>query len=676
MTNDPRLWLEEVDDTQALAWVERRNSTTVSSLTSNAEFDSLRESIRSMLDSDARIPGFVVHGDLLYNFWQDSDNVRGVWRRTTLEEYKQKQPDWSTLLSLDELAKDDGEEWVWKGHVILRPECDRALIHLSRGGGDAVVVREFDIESGQFVEDGFFVPEAKSDVCWAGRDRLLVGTDFGPDSLTDSGYPMTLRVWNRNSSLAESTEIYRGKKSDVSVGAWTDFSNGFSEYYINRSPGFFSSETFVYRSGSLLQVEKPDDATAWIQRNRLFLRLKSDWEHQDRNYKAGCLLIADVNDYLDNGSSLDVVFEPSEGSVLTSWDATRNSVVLSVSEDVRTKAYVATNSDQGWKTDRVSDTADILNETIQAFSPNTDDRFVLSSENYLVPSTLSIGGIGAQVEQLKQAPAFFDGTQCITQQHWTVSKDGTKIPYFETRPRNSTDAGPTLLYGYGGFEISMLPQYSASVGMGWLQRGGTYVVANIRGGGEFGPSWHQTALKENRHRAYDDFIAVAEDLIRRGVTTSKQLGIQGGSNGGLLMGNMYTRRPDLFGAVVCQVPLLDMSRYHLLLAGASWMAEYGDPDNPEEWEFLQNYSPYHNVQSDRTYPPILITTSTRDDRVHPGHARKMVALLEDLGHPVSYYENTAGGHAGSADNSQLAFMISLVYEFLWRTLGSHRQDAL
>ncbi|MCY3885975.1 MAG: prolyl oligopeptidase family serine peptidase [Gammaproteobacteria bacterium] len=674
MTNDPYMWLENIDDEQALAWVEKRNSSTIDQIASSSEFDSLSDKIRAMLDSDDRIPGFVVHGDYLYNFWQDAVHVKGIWRRTTLEDYKQQRPDWSPLLSVDELAEQEGEEWVWKGHSILRPECDRALIHLSKGGGDAVVVREFDIERREFVEGGFYLPEAKSDVCWAGRDRLIVGTDFGPESLTDSGYPMTLRIWDRNTPLSESVEIFRGEKPDVSVGAWTDSTNGFSEYYINRSPGFFSSETYVYQSESLTQVEKPEDANAWINQKRLFLRLKTDWTFRDRSYKGGSLLVADLDEYIESREGLDVVFEPSDTSVLESWDATKNSILLSISEDVRTQAYASTKSENGWKTRRVRDTSEISTESIQSFNPNFDDRFLLSNESYLVPSTLSIGGAEEQIETLKQAPAFFDAAEFNTVQFWTTSRDGTKIPYFEIRKKNANDAGPTLLYGYGGFEISMLPLYSASVGLGWLERGGTYVVANIRGGGEFGPDWHRSALKENRHRAFDDFIAVAEDLIERGVTTSSQLGIQGGSNGGLLMGNMYTKRPDLFGAIVCQVPLLDMSRYHLLLAGASWMAEYGDPDNPEEWNFLQNYSPYHNVKRDQSYPPILITTSTRDDRVHPGHARKMVALLEELGHPVTYYENTAGGHAGSADNSQLAFMITLVYEFLWNTLSKAAQE--
>lgn len=669
MANDQYLWLEVIDDAQALAWVEKRNSSAVAQIASSSDFNSLSNKIRAMLDSDERIPAFVVHGEYLYNFWQDAEHIKGIWRRTTLDEYTKKQPNWSLLLSVDELAEHEEEEWVWKGHSILRPECDRALIHLSKGGGDAVVVREFDIEKRDFVEDGFYIPEAKSDVCWAGRDRLIVGTDFGSDSLTDSGYPMTLRIWDRNTSLADSVEIFRGQKTDVSVGAWTDSTNGFSEYYINRSPGFFSSETYVYRSDSLKQVEKPEDANAWINQKRLFLRLKTDWTYRGHSYKGGSLLVADLDEYMESGEGLAVVFVPSGTSVLESWDATKNSVLLSVSEDVRTQAYVATKAENGWTSQRVRDTSEILTESIQSFNPNFDDRFLLSSESYLVPSTLSIGVDEDQIETLKQAPAFFDASKFDTNQFWTTSNDGTKIPYFEIRKKNASDAGPTLLYGYGGFEISMLPQYSASIGLGWLERGGTYVVANIRGGGEFGPGWHQSALKENRHRAYDDFIAVAEDLIERGATSSSQLGIQGGSNGGLLMGNMYTKRPDLFGAIVCQVPLLDMRRFHLLLAGASWMAEYGDPDNPEEWDFLQNYSPYHNVKRNQSYPPILITTSTRDDRVHPGHARKMVALLEELGHPVTYYENTAGGHAGSADNSQLAFMIALVYEFLWQTLS-------
>lgn len=665
---DPYLWLEEVDGKEPLEWVEQRNLKTKEWYCTGASFDALCAKIRDALDSDDRIPAFVAYGSQLYNFWQDKDHPRGIWRRTTLDEYKKKEPTWETLLDLDALAEEEGENWVWAGHSMFRPDIDRALIHLSRGGGDAAVVREFDVDRLCFLANGFSVPEAKTRVSWAGRDKLLIGTDFGPGSMTDSGYPMTIRVWERGTDLDSAQEIFRGEASDVSVGASADPSNGYSEYYITRATDFYNTELSVMRGDRLVRIDKPASANANIHRGRLFVRLKSEWKTESADYSAGSLLTCDLDSYINEQCGWNVLFVPSENTTLEGWGTTRDDVVLSVSENVRTKAYLASETSNGWTTRSVSETTDILNESIQSLDPYDSNDYLLNAESFLVPSTLSIGSESAATEVLKQAPSFFDGSQFEASQHWANSKDGTKIPYYQIRRNDVTDPAPTLLYGYGGFEISLLPQYSATIGIGWLERGGNYVVANIRGGGEFGPSWHHSALKEHRHRAYDDFIAVGEDLVSRGIVEPNQLGIQGGSNGGLLMGNMYTRRPDLFGAVACQVPLLDMSRYHLLLAGASWMAEYGDPDNPEDWEFLKGYSPYHNVDSEGEYPPILITTSTRDDRVHPGHARKMTARLEEFGHPIHYYENTAGGHAGAADNSQRAFMLALVYEFLWNTL--------
>ncbi len=665
-THDPYLWLEEVEGEEPLNWAEQKNHKTKEQFCTTSRFEAQQEKILAILDSDERIPGFVAYGTDLYNFWQDKAHPRGIWRRTNLDEYKTKDPVWETILDLDALAKAEDEDWVWGGHSMLRPDHDRALIHLSRGGGDAAVVREFDLEKRGFLENGFTVPEAKSNVSWAGRDKLLIGTDFGSESMTDSGYPMTVCVWERGKQLSTVREIFRGESTDVGVGAHSDPWNGYSEYYITRGTDFYNSELFVYRDGNLERVNKPSSANAMIHRGALILRLKTDWN----SYKAGSLLIGEVCANTADSTNLDILFEPDESSTLEGWSTTKDSVVLNVSENVRTRAYSAVKTDTGWRVDRIGSESGFLNESAHGFDSDTSDIYVVHSESFLEPPSVSIGQSGSTLETLKQAPSFFNESKFAASQHWATSQDGTCIPYYEIRPASADGPTPTLLYGYGGFEVSMLPQYSGTVGVGWLERGGSYVIANIRGGGEFGPAWHHAALRERRHKAYDDFIAVAEDLINRGVVRQNQLGIQGGSNGGLLMGNMYTRRPDLFGAIACQVPLLDMSRYHLLLAGASWMAEYGDPENPDDWEFLKNYSPYQNVDRDGNYPPILITTSTRDDRVHPGHARKMAARLEEFGHTVYYYENTAGGHAGAADNTQRAFMQTLVFEFLWDTLSN------
>ena len=670
MCTDPHLWLEEVEDEKALHWVRARNDLTVAQFTQNDRFRGFQERIRTILDSDDRIPMFEACGDTLYNFWQDKDHPKGIWRRTTLEEYRKDRPDWEVVLDLDALARSEDENWVWAEALICRPECTKALIRLSRGGGDAIEIREFDLQTNEFVSDGFFVSEAKTHLTWAGPNRLLIGTDFGAGTLTDSGYPMTIREWDRGSRLEDAPEFYRGKTSDAFVHAKADPNTNFRDYYISRWTDFFSNEFFVYRNGELIQLDKQDSATANIHRGQLLLHLKHDWDRNGTKYTAGSLLIGQLDDILTGTGEYQVLFEPTEHSVLIIHSETKNSIVLNISEDVCTNSYIVTKDDSGkWNLERVQESSGFLNEIGFPYESEESDRTLTLSESFLEPSSLSLNGPSEPLRVLKRTPSFFDSESFETTQHWAVSKDGTKIPYYQVARRDAEGVRPTLLYGYGGFDVPLLPAYIAVAGNTWLSRGGTYVIANIRGGGEFGPNWHHQALKEHRHRAYEDFIAVAEDLIARGITDTPHLGIQGGSNGGLLMGNMYVQRPDLFGAVVCQVPLLDMKRYHLLLAGASWMAEYGDPEKPEEWAYLKNYSPYQNVRADETYPTILITTSTRDDRVHPGHARKMVARLEEMGHRVHYYENIEGGHAGAADNKQRAFMQALVWEFLWTTLS-------
>ncbi|MDE0645561.1 MAG: prolyl oligopeptidase family serine peptidase [Gammaproteobacteria bacterium] len=668
MSHDPHLWLEQIDDPAALAWVEQQNQQTVSRYSESVRFKELQNRFRAILDSDERIPMFNAYGQFIYNFWQTAENPKGVWRRTTLEEYQKDDPNWEILIDFDKLAKQEDKDWVYAGHEMLRPTNDRALVFLSKGGGDAIEIREFDTCEHIFVKDGFFVPEAKSKVTWAGRDRLLVGTDFGTDSLTDSGYPMTVRSWQRGTPLEASKEIFRGKRSDVFVFSMNDATNDYREMYIWRGTDFFTSKFFAYRDDQLSQINKPDSAEASVQQSWLLLRLKEEWTIANKTYDAGSLLIGKVSNNTGLDHELQVLFEPGQNRILESWSVTNETILFQISENVCSRLYLATETSTGWEIQRASTDTTMVNESGQAVDFLTSSRFLLWSESFTTPPTLSLGNTNEPPQVIKRTPSFFDTAAFETTQHWANSADGTKVPYFETKCVNSSGEQPTLLYGYGGFEISLLPTYAPNMGVGWLERGGAYIVANIRGGGEFGPNWHHAALRDKRYKAYEDFIAVAEHLIARRVTSQRQLAIQGGSNGGLLMGNMYTQRPDLFGAVVCQVPLLDMQRFHLLLAGASWMAEYGDPDNPNDWEYLKAFSPYHNVSPAKDYPPILITTSTRDDRVHPGHARKMVAKLRELGMDVTYYENTVGGHAGATDNSQRAFLLALVYEYLWQKL--------
>lgn len=670
---DPFQWLEEVLGEKPLDWVKEQNSQSTGELTSTEQFRQLNDRILAILDSDARIPMISKSGDWYYNFWRDAKNRRGLWRRTTLDEYRKPEPKWETVLDLDELGKTEGENWVWKGAAFLKPTHDRVLLSLSRGGADATVIREFDVTTKSFVADGFMLPEAKTRIAWRDRDSVFVGTDLGPGSLTDSGYPRTVREWQRGTKIEDAPVVFTGEASDVSAGGAHSFEKGFERDWISRGVTFWTSEIFLRRDGKLIKIEKPADAKFSSDRDLLFLELRTPWEVGGKTYPAGALLAADLEAFLKGERQFDVLFEPTDRKSLASYDSTRNHVILNELDNVRNRVYVLTRENGQWKREELPGAPKLSTVSIGAVDSEESDDYFMTVTDFLTPTSLFFGTIGqGPAEKLKENPHFFNSQGLAATQHEAVSKDGTRVPYFQvSRAGLKLDGrNPTLLYGYGGFEIAMTPGYNANIGAGWLEAGGIYVVANIRGGGEFGPKWHQAALKQNRHKAYEDFIAVGEDLVRRQVTSPQHLGTMGGSNGGLLMGNMLIRRPDLFGAVVCQVPLLDMQRFNKLLAGASWMAEYGNPDVPEEWEFIQTFSPYHNINSRTKYPRTLFTTSTRDDRVHPGHARKMVALMKSQGHDVLYYENIEGGHGGAADNKQEAFMRALAYTFLWRQLGN------
>ena len=628
----PMLWLEDVAGAKALAWVKERNAESTSELTRSERFQSLERRLLEILDSDARIPAIQKLGPYYYNFWRDAKNPRGLWRRTTLEEYRKAKPNWEVVLDLDALAQEEKENWVWHGAQVLRPEYKLALISLSRGGADASVVREFDISTKSFVKDGYQLPEAKSRVAWRGSDSVFVGTDFGPGSLTESGYPRIVKEWKRGTPLSEAVVVFEGQPSDMGVSAFRDLTPGFERDIVIRSPTFWTSEYFLRRDGKLIKIEKPDDARPFLHREWLLLHLRSDWSIGGKTYPAGALIATDLEAYLEgnrerstscssrpSGSRLPASAQPDTAPLAAQRAGQRAQPRHGVDASGRPMApRAAAGHFRVRRGERVRR------------RPGRFRRLFPGTTDFLTPNTLAMGTVGSgPAETLKQLPAFFDAKGLAVSQHETVSKDGTHVPYFEVARKDLTRDGknPTLLNGYGGFEIAMRPSYRPNFGVAWLEQGGVYVLANIRGGGEFGPKWHQAALKANRHKAYDDFIAVAEDLIRRKVTSPPHLGAMGRSNGGLLVGNMLTRRPDLFGAIVCGSPLLDMKRYSHLLAGASWMGEYGNPDMPEEWAFIHTFSPYHNVEKSVQYPRTLFTTSTRDDRVHPGHARKMVAKM-------------------------------------------------
>ncbi|OZC86860.1 S9 family peptidase [Rhodococcus sp. 06-418-1B] len=669
---DPYLWLEEVTADEALDWVRTRNAATTAALAGD-EFDATEARILEVLDTDARIPYARRRGEYLYNFWRDASHVRGIWRRTTMDEYRKDEPAWDVLLDLDAVAAAESENWVWSGAQVLRPDQKIALVTMSRGGADATVVREFDLESRTFRDDGFFVPEAKTDVGYIDADTVYVGTDFGDGSLTDSGYPRIAKRWHRGTPLAEATTVFEGEASDISISAWHDRTPGFERDFVQRATDFYNAELYLLEGDTLTLVETPTDATTSVHKQWLLIRTMTEWTVGDVTYPSGALLATNFDDFVGGSRDITVLFRPDAHRSLHQWAWTENHLLVVTLVDVATEIGIYTPSADGWSDTPLTGLPELTSiEIVGTDGEENGDEFFLSSSGYLTPATLLFGTVGGGVEALKQAPSFFDTEGLTVAQHFATSLDGTAIPYFVVRkePADGSPA-PTLLYGYGGFEISLTPSYSGATGSAWLEKGGTYVVANIRGGGEYGPDWHTQVLRAGRHKVHEDFAAVARDLADRGITTPSQLGAQGGSNGGLLMGIMVTKYPELFGAIVCQVPLLDMKRYHLLLAGASWVAEYGNPDDPDEWAFISEYSPYQNVvgPAEKTYPPILIATSTRDDRVHPGHARKMAARLEETGHTVRYFENIEGGHGGAADNAQLAFKTALTYRFLWNTLS-------
>ncbi|HOX24123.1 MAG TPA: prolyl oligopeptidase family serine peptidase [Candidatus Krumholzibacteria bacterium] len=665
---DPYLWLEEVEGEKALEWVKARSAKDTAEIEAAPEFAAIHAELLEIFNSRERIPNPAIRGAWLYNFWQDAEHVRGVWRRTFLDQYLVESPAWEIVLDVDALAAAEGENWVWEGASFLPPDYRRCLVTLSRGGSDASVVREFDSATKTFVADGFFVPEAKSNVAWKDADTVWIGTDFGEGSLTTSGYPRIAKEWKRGTPLASARTVFEGEVGDVSVGATSTYTPEGRYDLVYRTPEFYRGTQYLILGERLVKIDVPEDANLnGIFKDHLLVSLRSDWTVGGATYPQDALLAIDLDAFLAGSRAFTVLFEPGERVSLAGVSSTRNHLLLSTLDNVRGRLYRLTPGPDGWANEEIP-LPGLGNAGVGSTSDD-DDTFFFTYNDFLTPPSLYLVRDGQAPVQVKTTPAFFDTAGMQVAQYEATSKDGTRIPYFLFTPSGYTANGenPTLLYGYGGFEIPMEPGYSAATGKAWVGRGGVYALANIRGGGEFGPKWHQAAVKEKHQTAFDDFIAVAEDLIARKITSPRRLGIVGGSNGGLLVGACMVQRPDLFEAVVCQVPLLDMKRYSKLLAGASWMAEYGDPDTAD-WEYIKTWSPYHNVDAARDYPRAFFYTSTRDDRVHPGHARKMVAKLTDLKKPVYYYENTEGGHGVAANLNQRAYMWALTYAYLWKML--------
>ena len=662
---DPYLWLEEVEGKKSLAWVEEQNEETFTRYTETNAFKEKYERIKKELNDDERIPSAYYQNGEMYNFWRDEKNVRGVWRKTSFKSYLKDEPIWENILDIDQLANDEGINWLYKGADCLAPEYKRCLIRLSDGGTDAVTIREFDLEEKKFVKDGFNTYPSKQNASWINEDQILIGADFGEGSMNESGYPMQVKLWNRGEPLEEAKIFFSGSYKKIFNFPFVSIRPDGKYYGIIEGPTFFSEVLHLFDGEKLIKINLPQmiDIHGFFKES-LILSIEEDWGI----FKSGSLLEINMNSLLANSvdeSDVKIIFEPDGQRFISGVSIGKHQLMVSMLENVNGKITRFMKKDDRWDS---KDIEGFQNSTMNIYGQDVwSDNSFISVSNFLEPSSIYHASDGADYKKIKSRKNSIDPEKYRVEQNFVSSADGTSIPYFliSRKGINLDGKNPTILYGYGGFQISKPPSYlGGSIAEYWLNSGGVYVVSNIRGGGEYGPAWHQSALKENRQRAYDDFIAIAIDLIEKGITSKDHLGIEGRSNGGLLVGATFTQRPDLFNAVICGVPLLDMYRYDKLLAGASWVDEYGDPDNPEEWEFIRKYSPYQNLKKGTEYPEVFFYTSTKDDRVHPGHARKMAKKMTDMGSPIVYYENTEGGHAGTSNIDQFSFLLALQLAYL------------
>ncbi|MBK86279.1 MAG: S9 family peptidase [Flavobacteriaceae bacterium] len=661
---DPYLWLEDVEGKEALQWVESQNELTKERYSQAETFDETYNYLLDDYNSVDRIPFPSIRGQYIYNFWRDKNNIRGIWRRTSLESYQNDAPEWETIIDVDLLANEENKNWVWRGANCLGPDFKKCLVSLSDGGKDASVLREYDIETKTFVEDGFFAPEAKQYSDWINEDQVLIATDFGEGTLNESGYARQVRLWNRGDNLLSSEILFEGGYQDIFSFPFSEIRPGGNYFGVLEGPTFFTKILHLYSNDKLIKVDLPLKVDIYgTYQNLLLISIAEEW----LGFAIGSLLAVNIEDALAQNitsKSVKMLFEPTDTSFLRSVSIGKDQILVNTLDNIKGKITHFKKIGKTWFESNLRGfDEDML--SISASDSWSNVAFI-GSESFTQPTGLYFSKDSEEFKKIKSLPRKFDPSVYEVNQFFSQSKDGTEIPYFQISRNDMVlnSSNPTLLYGYGGFEISLTPSYLSAFSRKWLDQGGVYVIANIRGGGEYGPKWHQSALKANRQRAYDDFISIAEDLISKGVTSPKNLGIRGGSNGGLLVGAVVTQRPDLFNAVICAVPLLDMYRYDKLLAGASWVDEYGDPDNEDEWEFIKKYSPYQNVFPNREYPEIYFYTSTKDDRVHPGHARKMAKKMLDQGHKIIYYENVEGGHSAASNYEQSAFMSALQLEYL------------
>jgi len=663
-SEDPFLWLENVEGERAMEWVLAQNDLTRTELRAFPAYQRLYDNTLAIFTSTDRIAYPTIHGDMLYNFWTDADNPRGVYRRTTWESYLSGDPDWEVVLDMDALVAEEGTPWAFRGMNCLFPEGRLCLVSLSPGGSDALEVREFDLDAMDFVEDGFMVPVSKNSTAWVDGNTILVSHALDEEYVTTSGYSRAARRWERGTSLEDAPIIAEGGENDMGVFVATQETLDGPLTVVARLVTIFETEYQFLENGELVSVDIPSDAKMNLVGDQLVLQLVSDWTVGGETFIEGSVVSANLDEYLAGERNVELVVTPDERSTINGISATKDYLLVNQLTEVQGQLIRYWREGGRWASEGI-ETPPMGAVGISSSSVH-HNRFFFTHNSFTKPTTLFLAEEDGTVREVRSLPHQFSAEGLVVEQHHATSQDGTRIPYFVVRAENAPMDGtnPTLLTGYGGFQISSTPSYLGPFGKGWVEGGGVYVLANIRGGGEFGPSWWKAALKENRQRAYDDFIAVGEDLVAGGITSPGHLGIMGGSNGGLLVGVAMTQRPDLFNAVVAQVPLLDMKRYHTLLAGASWMAEYGDPDIPEEWAYISRYSPYQNVKEDVDYPRPFIFTTTRDDRVHPGHARKMAARMMSYGHEVFYFENVEGGHGAGVTPEQQAESLALTLAYL------------
>ena len=670
--DDPYLWLEEIDGELAITWVEEQNANTLARF-GDARFNTDRNTLAAIFDRPDNIPIIARRGIKVFNFWKDAAYRRGLWRATTLDSYRNKEPNWEILLDLDALAAREGEDWTWSGAATVPGSHDRAILMLSRGGADAVVLREFDLVARNFVTGGFALPEAKGGAAWLDRDTLLLSSALGEDMATSSGYARTVRLWRRGADPLTAPIIFETSADHMAV--WSDVDREAEEerlVFVERV-GFFDAIVWIGdRNGPKTRIDLPTDASIEWHRGWLAVKRRTAWTIADQTYPPDTVLGISFPSFLAGDRRFTKLFEPAERRALRAFFWSGGRLHLSILDDLKPVFEALTPSKTGWSRECITGLPDIGVANVWPLDVRTEEAngdLLASAQDPLTPPSLFLVRPPAAPELLKRAPEAFDPAGLVVTRHEATSPDGTRVPYVQVGPPGETGAAPVHLSGYGGFGISQLPYYSPVVGKLWLERGGTSVVANIRGGGEFGTAWHDAGRREKKRLSHDDFAAVAGDLARRGVTRPGCIAAEGGSNGGILITNMLTRYPERFGALFCTIPLIDMRRYAKLHAGASWIAEYGDPENPDDWEFLKEISAYHAAVRRRHYPPILIATSRRDDRVHPGHARKMAAKLQAMGYEAYFYEPATGGHGYGKDNAERAAFTALGYNFLRHAIG-------